>query len=262
MAQVDPSYADVMSALGVSPTGVKVYWALLELGKSSADAVALRAGTYKANAYQALEKLEGLGLVTTVREGRKRLFLATDPRKLENALDEWRDSQAKRYDALKGSLGLVMPRLFSAFGSVKASDEFEVYRGRQSYRALILDILKEKPSSWKGFGNLQVLEFFPLDFSKWFRHVKIRLFSTETPAMVERLKTAKKTTDTQVQWLPQELYMPIVWTVFGGNLLILIYQPDIIALRIRSKDIAATFGNQFDYLWKNPTTPKLRSSSV
>jgi predicted transcriptional regulator len=258
MAQLDKQYSDVMAALGVSPTGVKVYWALLELGKSSADAVALRAGTYKANAYQALEKLEGLGLVSTVMEGRKRQFMATDPRKLENALDEWRDAQSKRYDSLKTSLDSVMPRMFSAFGSVKASDEFEVYRGRKAYRALILDILKEKPSSWKGFGNLQVLEFFPLDFTKWFRSVKIRLFSTRTPEMEDRLKTARKTTDTQVQWLPPQMHMPIVWTVFGGNLLILIYQPDIIALRIRSNDIAQTFTNQFDYLWKNPTTPKTK----
>jgi len=44
--------------------------------------------------------------------------------------------------------------------------------------------------------------------------------------------------------------MPIVWVIFGENVLIALYEPDIIVLRIKSKQVVSSFSNQFDYLWK------------
>ena len=52
----------ILQQFNISPTAAKVYLALLELGKSSADKIAKRAETYKANVYQALEKLAEVGL--------------------------------------------------------------------------------------------------------------------------------------------------------------------------------------------------------
>ena len=119
---------------------------------------------------------------------------------------------------------------------------------------MIMDILHEKPKYWKGFGNLQVQEFFPYDFPKWFKKTKFMLFSTKSEIVLKRLKEATKTTKVEIKWLPKELYMPIVWTLFGSNLLLLIYEPEIIALRIKSEQIVNTFSNQFDYLWNTYKT--------
>ena len=63
------------------------------------------------------------------------------------------------------------------------------------------------------------------------------------------MKEAEKTTKVDVIWLPKEVYMPIVWVVFGENVLIIIYEPDIILMRIKSEQVVKTFSNQFDYLW-------------
>ncbi|MBI5002423.1 hypothetical protein HZC31_03500 [Candidatus Woesearchaeota archaeon] len=44
----------LLQHLELSPTAAKVYIALLELGKASADKIAKKAGTYKANVYETL----------------------------------------------------------------------------------------------------------------------------------------------------------------------------------------------------------------
>ena len=80
------------------------------------------------------------------------------------------------------------------------------------------------------------------------------LFSNRNETVMNRLKEAKKTTSVKIIWLPEEVQMEVVWTLFGENLLILIYEPDIISIRIKSKRVVKTFSQQFDYLWKKHST--------
>ena len=109
---------------------------------------------------------------------------------------------------------------------------------------------KEEPKVWKGFGNLQIQYFFPLEFKRWFKNIKIKLFSTKSEEVLKRLEEAKKICDTKIIWLPKELFMLVVWVILGNNILIIIYEPDIILMRIKSEQVVRTFSNQFDYLWK------------
>ncbi|MFH1588813.1 MAG: hypothetical protein ABIA76_05755 [Candidatus Diapherotrites archaeon] len=76
------------------------------------------------------------------------------------------------------------------------------------------------------------------------------MFSTKSDEVLHLMKEAQKSTDTKVTWLPKEIHMPIVWVVFGTNVLIIIYEPDLILLRIKSDQVVKTFSCQFDYLWK------------
>jgi sugar-specific transcriptional regulator TrmB len=241
---------EAMKKFGISLTAAKAYIALLEVGKASADRVAKKSGTYKANAYEALEKLIDLGLVTYVHEGRKRLFIATNPEKLVDAVEESRQKAVEKCDELKKEIEKIMPQLVAKYSSIKEKNLFEVYRGESGFRTMIREILREKPEYWKGFGNLQVQAYFPQNFKSWFRHTKFILFATRSDMVEKRLGEARKTTKVEIKWLPEDMYMQIVWTLFGDNLLILIYEPEIIAFRIKSEQVVKTFSSQFDYLWE------------
>lgn len=245
-----------LQKLDLSPTAAKVYLVLLELGKATADRIAKRAGTYKANVYDALERLQEAGLSTYLHEENKKFYLPTNPAKLPQIIEEFEKRQQEKTEALRKDIQQLMPQLTAKYESVKEKELFEVYRGRKAYKALISEILKEKPTYWKGFGNLQVQAFFPIEFQKWFHGVSFRLFSAKTKTVLERLQEAKKTSDIQITWLPKEVYMQVVWVVFGENVLIIIYEPDIIVLRIKSSQVVKTFSDQLDYLWKkyNPQT--------
>ncbi len=244
------AYTEILTRFDISPTAAKAYLALLELGKTSADRIAQKIGSYKANVYEALDRLMEVGLASSIMEGRKRLYVATSPEKLISAVEEAEEKTRDTYRILKEDIERIVPSLTLLYASTKEEHTFEIYKGRKGYKAMVLDILREKPKYWKGFGNLQVQAAFPVEFPKWFKHVTFSLFSTKSKAVVKLLKEARKTTAVTMKWLPEELYMPIVWVLFGENLLILIYEPEIIALRIKSKQVVDTFRNQFDYLWK------------
>ena len=243
-------HARILTQFNLSPTSAKVYLALLELGKSSADKIAKKIGNYKANVYDALERLMEKGLVTAISEGNKKLYLPTNPEKLLQVIQEAKQEKIKEYGILEESIQKIIPELLAKYTSKKEKDIFEIYKGKQGYRAMLTEIVKEKPKYWKGFGNLQVQEYFPYDFPKWFKNVKFTLFSVKSETFLKRLKEARRLTKVEIKFLPEEMYMQIVWTVFGDNLLILIYEPEIIALRIKSESIVKTFSSQFDYLWK------------
>ncbi len=243
-------YNDLFNKLNLSPTASKVYIILLDLGKASADQIAKKANNYKSNVYNAIEKLKENGLCSEVNEGNKRLFVPTNPNKLSQLIEETKENNIKKLDELKEEINKILPSLTKKFKSVKEKESFEIYRGKKAYKLLINEILKENPKSWKGFGNLQIQYFFPLEFKRWFKNIKIRLFSTKSEEVLKRLKEAKQVCDTKITWLPKELFMPVVWVIFGNNVLIIIYEPEIILMRIKSEQIIKTFSNQFDYLWK------------
>src|SRR3990167_99938 len=102
-------YISLLQKFDISPTATKVYIALLELGKASADKIAKRAGTYKANAYDALEKLAGLGLVSHIFEENRKLFIPTNPEKLPQIIEEIREKHSQKMQELKNELNKIMP---------------------------------------------------------------------------------------------------------------------------------------------------------
>ncbi|MDP2718047.1 MAG: helix-turn-helix domain-containing protein, partial [Candidatus Micrarchaeota archaeon] len=201
----------VLVELGLSPTAARVYLALVALGPASVDAVAQKAGTYKANALSALFKLQEKGLASSVFEGRRRVYHAAPPNRLSDLLEESRRAEQQESRRLAQALSGVLPALVGQFGALAEKDKFEVYRGRQGYKAVVSEIVRtESPAVWKGFGNLQVQEFFPVDFAKWFKKTEFRLFSTPSKKLDALAKAARKTTKVTLKRLPDEVFMPIV----------------------------------------------------
>jgi sugar-specific transcriptional regulator TrmB len=246
---MNEKYVEILTKFEISPTAAKVYLTLLNLGKSSADQIAKNVGTYKPNVYGALDKLIEVGLASYIFEGKKKLYIATNPKKLDIIADELRQKTVTEYDNLKVNIDSILPQLSLSYYSKKEKDLFEIYKGRKGFRAMMQDIIQEKPKYWKGHGNLQIQEYFPQDCTKWLKNVRFMHFATKSEAVLRRLKELKKSVHVETKWFSESITMPVVWTVLGKNLLIIIYEPEIIALRIKSEQIVTTFSNQFDYLW-------------
>ena len=199
--------------------------------------------------YDALQRLSEAGLASSMIEDNKRWFIPTNPKKLPLVLEDLKIKQENSWSILRKDLLEVMPQLQAKFASIHDAELFEVYRGRKAFKSVLNEIASEKPKHWKGFGNLQVQEYFPIEFQRWFKGVTIRLFSTKTPEVSQRLLNSQKICNTTIHWLPSDLFMPVVWTIFGKNLLIIIYEPDVILLRITSPEVVNSFDQQFEYLW-------------
>lgn len=90
--------------LGLSEKEAKVYLAALELAKDTAQNIAKKAKVNRPTAYFILEKLMDLGLVSTLDEGKKKFFVAEDPRELKNVLDRERLDLDEREKELEESM--------------------------------------------------------------------------------------------------------------------------------------------------------------
>ena len=112
-------YTAILRRFNISPTASKVYVALLELGKSSADKIAKRVGTYKANVYDALDRLMDVGLATYIIEEKKKLYLPTNPEKLIGTVEESKQKAVESYEELKKDIERIMPELSAKYNSVK-----------------------------------------------------------------------------------------------------------------------------------------------
>lgn len=77
-----------------SPAALRVMGAKYKIAYANSKAanaakpVAKTVDTYKANVYEALDRLMELGLCTSIFEGRKRVFRPIHPEKLGDVLDE------------------------------------------------------------------------------------------------------------------------------------------------------------------------------
>ncbi len=236
---------------GMSPTAAKVYLCLLREGNGTADSIAKKAGTYKANVYDACERLIEKGLVSCITEKGRRVFFPTNPEKIARLIEEGREKSEEKYRELAREANAMMPNLLGLYKSEKGLESFEVYRGKNALRGLLNEIFAEKPGTWKGFGLLQLLDDFPVDWPKWFRGIKHQFFGAKKPVVVERFKRARKYCNIGVKWLPEDSFMPFAWIVTGDNLLIFIFEKEHVTLRVKSKGISRLFEKQFDSWWKN-----------
>src|SRR3989338_669373 len=121
-------HEEIIEKFGLSKTASKVYLSLLSLGKGTADTIAKHAGTYKANVYQALDRLIEKGLVTMVIEGKKTVYMPTNPQKLLMLAEDAKADADKKFEELKNDLTQMMPQLRAKYNSIKDTDTFELYK--------------------------------------------------------------------------------------------------------------------------------------
>ena len=77
-----------LTQLGLTQSEANVYYALVKLGPSSATSIMKKTGMYRANVYEALDKLTLKGLISDVFHDGRNEYLAAEPLNLYKILDE------------------------------------------------------------------------------------------------------------------------------------------------------------------------------
>ena len=74
--------------LGLSKSEADIYLALIKFGKSTTTALTKQTGIHRTYIYDILEKLKEKGLISQIREEGKQYFMASDPSRLKDYLNE------------------------------------------------------------------------------------------------------------------------------------------------------------------------------
>lgn len=128
------SIKTILKRLGFSKNEVQVYLATLELGISSAQKIAKKAGIKRTTAYPVLDALVVRGVVTKTKEKEKTRFLAEPPQKLLSMLTE-----------IHRDLTKVLPELNAIHNRHEVKPKIVFFEGDEALEAMYNDTLKEKP---------------------------------------------------------------------------------------------------------------------
>ena len=229
---------------GLSPKAAGVYVTALEAGEAlSPKSLVLKSKLHRQYVYDALHELEDRGLVVRVGEGRRVKYQATSPDRL------LQDAERKRIETLGGVQTLMKLYDRSPAGIV------EVIRGSEacieSEFAMIEAAKKGDYLDIVGGAGMQFVHLFAGRIEEWEelrkeKQVKLRYIGCGED--VEHNKTASpiKNESRTIEGIGDIVNVCIRSESVSFN----IYEPEIVTVRVRSKEAVISQRALFEVLWK------------
>lgn len=174
---MNSTVTSLFKKIGLNDKAAKVYFVSLGLGPETVQNIAKHALTKRATAYVAIEELAQMGLITSFKKGKKRLFMATAPEQILEII-KLRESELERH---RKEIELMLPELKMMYQEPSGKIAVKYYEGKEGVMRMVKDFLHEASGS-----TIQMA--YPLD--------RLRaLFSAEelSGLMATRLKKKVKT---------------------------------------------------------------------
>jgi predicted transcriptional regulator len=226
-----------LKEIGLSDCEAKIFITLLKLGEASVAEISQSSGLHRTNIYDSLEKLKEKGFVAYISKENKQFFRAAEPESLLNYLKE-REEYIKK----------LIPELKEIQSAIQEKVTVEVFKGKQGIKSVLKDILlkKEEVVGYSIAGQLR--QFLP-DFAEYYfieqtKH-KIKHRFIYTRGVIKPPSRYY-----EIRYLPKEFSSTTLNLGYNDTLLNIIWEPEMVAIRIRSKQLADNFKKHFELLWK------------
>jgi sugar-specific transcriptional regulator TrmB len=227
---------------GLSKVEVDTYLVILTNGPMSAGKIAKLTHNYRANVYQAIERLKSKGFISETQGKKSKLFEALSPKHILND-----------FDKKKSALEKIIPALNQMKATSIATTSMRIIEGVSGWKHL-LDEFIEIGQERVVYGipkEVEMLRNFFKEYHKkralkkiWLRH----LFNYEAR---ERINLTNKLPYTKSKYLPKEFDQPVSTSVCGPLVALTVYQgKHIVTLLIENQIIADAYRKYFEYLWK------------
>lgn len=231
--------ADVekLKEIGLSDSEAKIYIALLKLGEASVAEISQSSGLHRTNIYDSLEKLKEKGLAAYLLKDNRQFFRAADPESILTYLKEREESAEK-----------IIPDLKELQSKIPEKVAVEVFKGKQGMKAALKDILLKK-GEVVGYSIAGQLRKFLPEFAEYY-------FREQTKYKIKHkfiytIGVAKPPSPYyKIKHLPKEFTGTTLSLCYNDTILNLIWDPEMAAIRIKSKQLADAFKKHFQILWK------------
>lgn len=227
----------ILERAGLSKGEIETYLALLKLGSSLVSRIAQETGLHRTNIYDTLEKLREKGLVSYVIKENRKYFSASAPEKLVDYIEE-REHDIKS----------IIPELKQLMTSPRSDSLVEVFKGKEGLKTVLKDILKEKKDyvvlEEEGYIQEILPHFYP-SFNKQMDREKIKV-----KILTKDAQKIEKRDLMEISSLPDFLSFPSATAVYGNKVAIFVWDEPYHAILIKSKQVADSYRQFFDALWK------------
>jgi sugar-specific transcriptional regulator TrmB len=230
-----------LEMLGLSKNETEVYVRLVKGGASSAVKISQLTGINRRSVYDSLESLISKGLVNYTVEEKKKLFQPSDLKSLSAMIDE------KRY-----VVNSLQPQLERFLSKRETEPKIEVFSGKGSMRGVFERLLDSKKTIFLYGGAMPAKEFLKYYYPQWTNKrkkmsVKMKGIFIDLPEVKNYVKGLPLIS---YKFIPKEFLSPAFWWLQGDKIFLVFFQENPTVVAIESKEMAKTYYNSFNILWK------------
>ena len=235
--------------IGLSKEETNVYLAGLELGESSVQNIAKKAGIKRPTAYIIIDSLIAKSLFYQTFKGKKRYFGAQNPKDLEINL------KRKAFDLAK-----IMPELNSIYNTLEFKPKVRFYEGVTGLMSVYNDMLDSTPEngeivSLSGIKNL--FDMLPKEFvTEYFtrrirKNITAKILAIDSEESREWVKNAEEEMR-EIQIISENKFnFSGEIEIYGDKVALISFKENYMTIVIESKEIANMHKLFFDLTWNS-----------
>lgn len=236
-----------LEKLGLNEKEAKVYLSLLELGEANIQQIAKMSAVKRTTVYDILESLKQKGLLSVIIKSKRALYVAEDPRKLEDQLDE-----------RKVILRRVMPELLSITNLLNKKPKIRYYEGAEGIKEVYKDTLKHPDQELLAWVAEEAATKFDLDFLESFyvpkrleKKIWVRAIAPDFPEMRKYQATDEKSLRRTKIVSTEEFPMDVEINLYGKSKIGIMSFEEQFGLIIESPKIFNTLKSIFEMKWNS-----------
>jgi len=127
----------VLQKTGLSDKEIKIYLSCLKLGPSPVRRIAEDANINRGTTYDILRSLISLGLISYYHKDKKQYFIAEDPQKIKDALEQ----KKQQLEKTKKEIDKIIPELRSIYNNAGAKPVVKFYEGYSGIKIILQDLI-------------------------------------------------------------------------------------------------------------------------
>jgi sugar-specific transcriptional regulator TrmB len=241
---------EALRSIGLTENEIKIYLDLLKSGSSTAYEIGKRTGIYRVHVYDKLEQLMNKGLATHIYRGAKKHFQATSPSKIKQYIED----KKKELELQEEAVDNLLPELEKIFNLPKEDTFVEVFKGKEGLKYFLKDIIKtEKEVLVTGIDDQKYEEILPIFMKQYFRDLKNKNIKERVITIKKKkvfLFSKKLAPTTEYKFLEAKQFNPTNTFIYGNKVVIVTWGSPVTAVMLKNNEIAETYRNTFEHLWK------------
>src|SRR5262245_51713579 len=233
-----------LNELGIDGSRAHFYLAALELGDAPVTAVAAKAGIGRSNAYEVLNRLTAMGLVSQVEQGGKLHVVAEDPVALLRRLEQQRMM-----------VTAMLPDLHSIHNRSRTKPRIRFFPGEEGIRTILWDTLNCCSGPLRGILSMQelletpgrvVLDQYLEARIKAGLHLRvIRSHTRDTEAIWPTSNRELR----QLRYAPANVPLAMTSYIYNDTVSFISSKRELYGVLIQSQEFNALQGALFESLW-------------
>lgn len=225
--------------VGMSNNEVKIYLAVLHLGRSKAGKIAKEAQIDRTSAYDSLKRLLEKGLISYAIEANRKWFQAVNPQKIIDFLDE-----------KKEKIEAILPDLKDLYQKPEEKHNVNLFYGKKGVKTVFQDILRNASENLVLDSSGQFFEKLPFYAPLFVKELGKRKIKVRH--IVRQGKEIHPSKTTEIRFFPKEQKETTITTnIYAGKIAIIIWTEPMEAIIIENKSAYEAYKDYFELLWKN-----------